>query len=482
VTRSGRAPRRAGLGLLVMLVVLAATSSPALALPGPSSMTLGISDDAVFLQSGASVRASWVGRAQSIGSHAVRLGVLWAGVAPTYRPAHWREDDPADPHYQWGALDAAVKTLTARGQRLLLMAWYAPTWAEQGLPPGLPYVGAWNPDPRDFGQFARALAARYSGHFRVHGQALPKVTWFQAWNEPNLSRYLLPQWYRSSSGAFAPASPIVFRGLLNAFYAGVKKAQPHATVISGGTAPFGDTYPGAARMPPAAFLRGLFCLTPSLGRAACPGGPPHLDGLDHHSYSPWYYHAAQRDDISTPDIGRIWTIVHAAQRRHTVLPAGPKSVWMTEIGAESTPPDGSHLVQQAQSLALDLYTLWRQRVTNVFWFTIEDPSVAPGNFIANGGLFSKSGAAKPAAGAFHFPFIAAPSGRQNLTIWGRAPSAGRVTIQRLVHGRWRSLFTLRTTGGGIFYAVTRRYGNGAVLRAVRGRSASMGWPTNVGGT
>lgn len=467
---------------LTSVTALVARTSRALALPGPSAITLGLADDPVFLQSPASVRASWLARANAIGSRAVRLEVVWAAIAPPSRPAQWREDDPADPHYQWSQLDSAVQTLAARGQRVLLMAWYAPTWAQQGAPTGLPYQGAWNPNPGDFGQFGHALAARYSGHFKANGQTLPRVTWYQAWNEPNLSRYLLPQWYRSSSGAFAPASPGIYRGLLNAFYAGVKQAQPRATVITGGTAPFGDTYPGASRMPPAAFLRGVFCLTSSLRRAACPGGPPHLDGIDHHSYSPWYYHAALPDDISTPDIGKIWRILAAARSARTVLPAGPKSMWMTEVGWQSTPPDAAHLLQQAQYLELDLYTLWSQHVSNVFWFSIEDPAVGPGNFIANGGLYFTSGAPKPAAIAFRFPFVAVPSGKNLVILWGLAPHTGKVTIQQMVNGHWRRRLTLRTTSGRIFYAVTWRYGAHAVLRAVRGRWSSMAWSTDVGGT
>lgn len=475
-------------GLLIAVIALAsviglgAATSRALALPGPSAMTLGLADDPIFLQSPASVRGSWVARAETIGSRAVRLNVVWAAIAPPSRPAHWTEDDPADPHYKWGQLDAAVTALAAGGQRVLLMAWFAPAWAEQGAPAGLPYPGVWNPDPSDFGQFAHALAARYSGHFQVNGQTLPKVTWYQAWNEPNLSRYLLPQWYRSSSGAFALVGPDVYRGLLNAFYAGVKQAQPRATVITGGTAPFGDPYPGASRVPPAAFLRGVFCLTSSLGPAPCPGGPPHLDGVDAHSYSPWYYHAALPDDISTPDIGKISGILAAARRADTVLPAGPKSLWMTEVGWQSSPPDLTHLLQQAQYLELDLYTLWRQHVSNVFWFSIQDPTVGAGNFIANGGLYFTSGAPKPAAIAYRFPFVAVPSGKNHVILWGLAPRTGKVIIQQLVHGHWRRRLTLRTTSGRIFYAVTRRIGAHALVRAVRGRWSSLGWSTDVGGT
>ena len=59
---------------------------------------------------------------------------------------------------------------------------------------------------------------------------------WEAWNEPNLSTYLTPQWTASKH----PASPGIYRTLLNAFYKGLKSVAPQDVVAGGTTAPFGD--------------------------------------------------------------------------------------------------------------------------------------------------------------------------------------------------------------------------------------------------
>jgi hypothetical protein len=61
----------------------------------------------------------------------------------------------------------------------------APGWAE---PSGVAH--GTTPNPSAFGDFARAAASRYGGSFA----GLPRVRYWQAWNEPNLNLYLKPQW------------------------------------------------------------------------------------------------------------------------------------------------------------------------------------------------------------------------------------------------------------------------------------------------
>ena len=51
--------------------------------------------------------------------------------------------------------------------------------------------------------------------------------------------YLSPQWTRVASG-WAPASPTIYRQLLNAFYRAVKRVSPSNFVVTAGTAPYGD--------------------------------------------------------------------------------------------------------------------------------------------------------------------------------------------------------------------------------------------------
>ena len=68
-----------------------------------------------------------------------------------------------------------------------------------------------------FGQFAEAVATRYSGTFATPALGtLPRVGYLEAWNEPNLSDYLTPQYTKKSTFAGD-----YYRGMVNAFSAGV---------------------------------------------------------------------------------------------------------------------------------------------------------------------------------------------------------------------------------------------------------------------
>ena len=237
-------------------------------------------------------------------------------------------------------------------------------------------------------------------------RALPHVAYFQAWNEPNLPATLAPQWKRTRSG-YVPASPAIYRGLLNAFYAGVKSVQPHASVLTAGLAPYGDT-PGAARMHPVTFLEAL------LSRRA------NFDALDIHPYglTPTH-HAFSPDDVSTPDLGRLRRVLRA----HS---AGSKPIWVTEIDWDSKPdPAAVSLAQQARYLAQAFYELWRQGVSHVLWYQPHDLGGTPRGGIPYGGLFTIDGQAKPASSAFRFPFVALRGTDGSTTLWGRAPIRGR---------------------------------------------------------
>jgi hypothetical protein len=430
-------------------------------------------DDPTFRDASTPVQSQWLSRAHTLGSSWVRIGVYWRAVAPWNPTSAFQASDPSDPQYNWATIDRAVRSAVAHGQRVMLMAFSAPNWAQGPGAPSSSAVGpgSWEPNPVAFAAFGHALAVRYSGHYR----GLPQVSYFQAWNEPNLAYYLAPEWAQTAQGTVVPVGPILYRELLNSFYAAVKKVQPHSHVFAAGLAPFGDLPSrGTSRMQPVTFLTGLFCLNSALKRGACTGGVPHLDGLDQHNYSPWYYHANSAADIGMPDLGRIWRILHAAQRAHTVLPAGSKPLWMTEVGWQSTPPNSARLTSQAHFLDLDFYTLWTEHVSNVFWFLIQDPITTPGDFTANGGLFFRSGAPKPAAAAYVFPFVVVPSAQHRVIIWGKAPRRGTVVIQRLIGGRWRRFVALRTTGAGIFYDRAVLLGT-PPMRAVIGRSVSPVW-------
>ncbi len=169
------------------------------------------------------------------------------------------------------------------------------------------------------------MAKRYSGSFDPGTGILPRVRYYQGWSEPNLDNHLTPQWVRVH-GRWVAESPIIYRGLLNAFYAAVKSVHRSNVVITGGTAPFGDQ-PGGQRVPPALFVREMLCLHgQKLVRERCPH-PVHFDILAHHPYSVGgpFQSAINRDDVSLPDIGKLTRPLRAAERSGLVLPRGQKA-------------------------------------------------------------------------------------------------------------------------------------------------------------
>jgi hypothetical protein len=456
--------------------LVAAPSVAVAGIPGPSSFATGLVDEATFQSPIPSVRTQWLTHAQQLGSSWIRLRANWYLIAPQRLPRSFAAANPADPSYNFSTLDASIKSAAMHGQRVIIQLVAPPSWALGPKIPRSAPPGTWRPSPRALGAFAHAVAARYSGRFpdpSRSGGRLPRVSYFQIWNEPNLRTYLSPQWTHTSHG-FIPASPSIYRGLLNSAYAGIKSAQSGGYVIAAGTAPYGDR-PGVDRMAPVLFWRELLCLHGAALRPERCQSPAHLDAIDHHPYSLTPTgHAFAANDVSVPDIGRLQRILRSAERTRRVLPRGGKPIWVTEIDWDSNPPDRSSpisIAKQARYLDLAFYQLWRQGVSHVLWFILQDISYKS---LAGSGLYFASGAAKPSATAFHFPFVAVNAGHGMLTLWGRAPRAGNVTIQRASGHGWRLLAHLTTTRGGVFYA-RRRLGTRLVLRAAQGALTSRGF-------
>ena len=267
--------------------------------------------------------------------------------------------------------------------------------------------------------------------------------------------------------------------MLNAFYRAVKGVSSANFVVTAGTAPYGDA-PGGQRMPPVAFDRALFCLRDDarLSPVSCPD-PPRLDALSHHPYGikgP-LWHALNADDAAVPDVSKLARVLHAAEHDGHVLPAGPKQLWVTEISWDSSPPDpnGVPVAEQARWLEQSLYVLWRQGVNTVLWLQIVDsPPIPSYGSTYQAGLYYLSGAPKPAAEAYRFPFVTRRLTRSQIQAWGRAPRAGRLAIEVQRHGRWVVLRRLTVHAGQVFAAPLRVRGR-AVLRAQADPDTSLAW-------
>jgi hypothetical protein len=442
-------------------------------------LTTGFSDPAFATPRGGQ-REARLRDAAGVGAQVVRLNVSWFSVAHQ-RPGG-DPSDPANPGYTWDQADAAVRS--AAGFKILMVFDEVPSWAEGPGRPAGGVVGAWRPDAAAFGAFAQAAARRYSGSYPdplLPGRRLPRISLWEAWNEPNLASTLEPQWERVG-GTWVPASPAIYRGLLNAFYAGVKSVSASNLVIGGSMSPFGDD-PGGDRIRPALFARELFCLRPDLRPNGC-SDPPHLDALNHHPYDSGgpARRALNADDISTPDMGKLARILRVAERNGLALPRHHKRLWVTELSWESNPPDpaGIPILQHARWLEYSFYVLWRAGVDTVLWYQVRDELPVPSysNSFQSAPFFN-DGTPKPAAQAFRFPFIFERINRKKIRVWGKTPDRGRVTVQRRAGSRWRTLATVRPGSNRVFYSVIK-YAGRADLRAIsRGGVASIDWPARV---
>ena len=446
-----------------------------------SGLTIGFSADPALTSQDPASGTVWIPRAVAEGASIVRVNLTWSKVAPVVRPPSFDPSDPSSPGYNWTAIDATVRGLASHGLQVLLNVTGAPAWAEGASPPPNTAPGSWRPDPAQFASFATAAALRYDGSFPdpvLPGAFLPRVRYWQPWNEPNLSLYLSPQW-TSTPGGWAPASPAAYRGLLNAFYAAVKRVSPANFVVTAGTAPYGDA-PGGQRMRPVAFDRSLFCLADDarLTPLSCPD-PPHLDALSHHPYGikgP-LWHALYADDAAVPDISKIARVLHQAERVGHVRGVGPQQLWVTEISWDSSPPDpaGVPVAEQARWLEQALYVLWRQGVTTVLWLQLVDaPPIPSYGSTYQAGLYYIDGTPKPAAQAFSFPFVSRRLNRGHIQAWGRAPHGGKLAIEQWRRGRWRVLRTLLVQRGQVF-AVVLPVRGAAALRAQEDPDTSLVW-------
>jgi hypothetical protein len=461
---------------LLAIVMLPTAHAAATALPGPSTLSTGFVDDPLFEYPSQAVDIKWMGEGEALGSSWVRVTAYWSITASKRLPRGTSASNPANPGYYWPLLDASVRAAAATHQHVLMMIYSAPTWAEGPHRPA--NAVDWEPSPSALGAFARAVATRYDGHFpdpALPGKALPAVTDFQVWNEPNEPTSLAPEWQEVRKGVYVPFSPGFYRRMLNSAYANIKAVQPHSYVLAAGTAPYGDP-PGGPRMPPIVFDSALLCLhLGTLARESCPD-PAHFDAFDTHPYAlnPTI-HAFDPDDVSVTDVHKITNLLAVARRDHTDAPAGAKAMWVTEIDWSTKPPAPGGVSEGVQRRYLDygMYELWRQGVSHVFWYELVDPGDIPDLF-PGAGVFFQNGTQKPSAQAFRFPFIAVPGGHHGLIVWGQAPSTGTVLVQNGNGHGWQTLLTLHTNAGRIFYGHVPLRPH-LVLRALEGTQASPGW-------
>ncbi len=451
----------------------------------------GISDATLLMSPDAQVRAQALGLMRFAGARVVRIPVEWRYIVSADPPVGFDARDPASPAYAFTTVNAAVRDTVAAGLEPLLVVTRAPAWAEAPNRWRYAYPGSWAPDPAAFGEFASAVARRYDGAFPDPlraGRPLPRVRLLQAWNEPNLARYLEPQWI-ASGGRWRAFSPPLYRELLNAFYASVKAVAPHDTVVAAGIAPNGDP-PGVGRMAPLRFLRELLCL-----RAAC-GEEAHLDALALHplSFQNPNLPARSATDFSIADIAKVAALLTRAERAGTALPRARKPLWVTELNWESAPP-AAHGVPgrlQAPWISRALHRLWVAGVAVAEWQFLVDPF--PGVTLATptgatvrvprpAGLYSPgpggglTGARpKPFLRGFELPFDPLRVDRRRVRVWALLGRGSSAALEQRRGTGWTPIARLRGGGDRVLNVVVALRGAADLrLRSGRAQVSAAAW-------
>jgi hypothetical protein len=389
--------------------LIAAAAAIVLAAPAYASSTQEamFQDDSLLVYPPSAQVARTLDTLQSLGVDRIRVTVYWRLVAPDAEserkpafPGGGATDPAAYPRANWKRYDDLVRLAYDRGIQVNFdVAGPAPDWASSGM------GGYANPSAGEFGPFAWAVAARYTGAYtpppgnqnppppapsnpsplpplpvpvldssgaqQVAAQSdtatLPRVNYWSFFNEGNQRVFLMPQYVDRKE-----ASPRIYRALLDAGWNSLQgTGHGGDTVIIGDTAPKGGgERDDAANMRPLRFVRALYCvntrLRPLAGATAralgCPDRNQVRDfpaahpvlfratGFAHHPYSlltPPALPSANPDDVGMADLGRLSSTLRRAFAAYRLR--GGLPIYNTEFGYQSRPPDPFGFPQALQA-------------------------------------------------------------------------------------------------------------------------------------
>jgi hypothetical protein len=444
--------------MAVVCFAACATIAPAGSPARP--LVTGITDPYVHFHGGGQLAFN---RMRAAGARFARVTAIWIDIAPGNKPASWQPGNPADPHYNWSAVDPQVMAATRAGLTPLLQIATVPRWAARCEPTDVDPI--WrtvcDPDPAEMAAFGKAAARRYSGRFR----GLPRVSYYQLLNEPNLSIFFQPQFRNGKV-----VSPYIYRALLNRFTPAVKSINRSNLVLFAGSGPL--RRPGG--IGPLDFMRKMLCMRGRRKpRKAC-NQRAAFDIWAHNPYttgSPTH-EGPHPDDTSLGDLPEMSRLLHAADRAGRIANKRKRTpFWITEFGWDSSPPDPGGLSIRIHSrwTAEAMYRAWKAGVSKFFWFLLRDEALEGRTYpnSVQSGLYLRGPTVaqdqpKRTLQAFRFPFVAFRTAR-GIFFWGRTPNSRRGRVKMSVsRGRgWRRIATTRANRAGIFRGLIRtRYGRG----------------------
>jgi hypothetical protein len=446
---------------LIALALLPAARAAASA----SQVTIMQDDNHIVFTTDAH-RAKILDEMKSLGADVVKLRVDWKSLSPhsnaKHKPSGFSGTNPADYRAEvWSAYDATVNAIVGRGMRpYLQVGERAPAWASGSSPVVRPKAG-------DYGRFVQAVGTRYSGTYIPSGQtrALPRVTLFSVWTEPNLYSWLSPQWV---SGR--PVSPKIYRDLLRAAEKGLS-ASGHGgdELLIGELLPFARSgEEGSKKVRPIEFLRELACVDSHYqaykGNAAKQRGcsnfkPIPGTGLAYHPYTlPGGPDVAtpNPDDASIAELGRLVRALDKLSNRHR-LASDRMPIWISEFGFQTSPPDPYQTPIKKVPGFLgqsEWYAYRNPRVVSYSQYPlIDDPNATSGGF--QSGLRRHDGKKKgDVYKAFQLPLFVHRRSSNAVEVFGgvRAGAEGdKVTLEsKLGKGNFKKLSTVTLGAQGYF--------------------------------
>jgi hypothetical protein len=472
---------------VLVVVLLGVIAAPAAASKTQESI---IQDDRLLMDSGPDVRTQTLDQIKALGADTIRVNAIWARIAPardaTTKPSFDATDPGAYPAGAFDSLDAVVAGAAARGIGVLVTVTApAPAWAS---PCG--DHRTCDPNAAEFKSFVTAVGRRYSGSYvpgapgggvtlpiEPAGTALPRVTRWSIYNEPNLGAWLTPQ-YTGSSKKPVPASARIYRGLLYAGLDGLSAAGHGGDqTLVGETAPIGRTGGALATRSrsPLAFYRDLLCID-SKGHATaskslgCNGSFRKLPGaIAHHPYSGGAIGGptakAGGNDVPLASIRNLYRVLDQAAAHGRIASKAP--VYLTEYGIQTKPPDpfGVSLATQARYLNQADWIAYRDsRIRSVSQYELNDP---PEVDQFNTGLRKTNGDAKPSLAAYQLPIWVSSK-----RVWGQVRAGGSsADLQWRASSKksWKTYKTVSLNAAGYFDVKVSR--SGGLWRLVSGASA-----------
>ena len=406
---------------------------------------------------------------RDLGVNMVRVNLAWNQIAPaalsTRHPARFNATDPAAyPAAGWARWDAVVRAAAADHITVdFTINGPAPLWATgSGAPRGTNgyFREDWQPSGKEFGYFVEAVGTRYDGSYKPRGSttALPRVSFWSIWNEPNYGYDIAPQGIGRNQSI--PNSPHVYRNLLDAAWSSLQ-VTGHSTrtdrILFGEVTPHGENAWGMfSNMKPLVFLRSLYCVdsryhqlrgsaardqgcpTTAAGsrafrrqnpalfsasgfaahpyeEASPPNEPTHLCGTKLCAGTPGDPDFADLPEL--PRLERTLDRLNGIYGSHSHFP-----VWSTEYGFRTRPPDPHEGVNPSTAA---VWVNWAEylsyRQSRLFSYSQYGLIDQPPPAYFDTGLLNPNGSHKPGFDAYRMPLWLPSTStrkRHKLEVWG----------------------------------------------------------------